>query len=69
MNNLLGDLETGMESFWGPTEIEANVQIPTCEMMRRDKDVSLHPDSSWKNVTVDHWVKVSLYTHKPKIGK
>ena len=66
MNNLLGDLETGMESFWGPTEIEANVQIPTCEMMRRDKDVSLHPDSSWKNVTVDHWVKVSLYTHKPQ---
>lgn len=58
--NLLGDLDTGVESFWGPTEIEANVQIPTCEMMRRNKETSLHADSSWKNVTVDHWVKVSL---------
>lgn len=58
-DNLLGNLDTGAEGFWGPTEIEANVQIPTCEMMRRNKDATLHPDSSWKNVTVDHWVKVS----------
>ena len=60
MNNLLGP-RRGARSFLGPTELEANVQIPTCEMMRRDADMALHPDSSWKNVTVDHWVKASYF--------
>lgn len=58
-NNLLGDLDLGLENFWGPTEIEANVQIPTCEMMKKDNNLILHPDSSWKNVSVDHWIRVS----------
>ena len=56
--NLLGDLELGLETYWGSTEIEANVQIPTCEMMARSKDLRLHPDCSWKNVNVYHWIKV-----------
>ncbi|KAK4186659.1 hypothetical protein QBC35DRAFT_386719 [Podospora australis] len=51
-NNLLGDLDLGLESFWGSTEIEMNVQLPTCEMMERDKTLRLHPDCSWKNVNI-----------------
>ncbi|KAI5457629.1 hypothetical protein BGZ63DRAFT_427668 [Mariannaea sp. PMI_226] len=58
--NLLGELDLGLESFWGATEIEANVQIPTCEMMAKNKDLRLHPDCSWKNVNVYHWIKVVM---------
>lgn len=59
--NLLGDLDLGLESYWGSTEIEMNVQMPTCEKMARDKGVRLHPDCSWKNVNVYHWIKVSFH--------
>ncbi|POR33409.1 Putative arrestin-related trafficking adapter C2D10.04 [Tolypocladium paradoxum] len=58
--NLLGDLDLGLESLWGSTEIEANVQIPTCEMMAKNKDLRLHPDCSWKNVNVYHWIKIVM---------
>ncbi|KFA77517.1 hypothetical protein S40288_04248 [Stachybotrys chartarum IBT 40288] len=58
--NLLGDLDLGLESYWGSTEIEANVQLPTCEMMAKNKDLTLHPDCSWKNVNVFHWIKIVL---------
>ncbi|KAJ6439882.1 arrestin domain containing protein [Purpureocillium lavendulum] len=58
--NLLGDLDLGLESMWGATEIEANVQIPTCEMMAKNKDLRLHPDCSWKNVNVYHWIKIVM---------
>lgn len=57
-DNLLGDLDLGLESMWGSTEIEANIQIPTCEMMAKNKELRLHPDCSWKNVNVFHWIKV-----------
>ena len=56
--NLLGDLDLGLESYWGSTEIEANVQLPTCQTMAKNKDLKLHPDCSWKNVNVYHWIKV-----------
>jgi hypothetical protein len=56
--NLLGDLDLGLESYWGSTEIEANIQLPTCEMMAKNKELTLHPDCSWKNVNVYHWIKV-----------
>jgi hypothetical protein len=59
-DNILGDLDLGLESLWGSTEIEANVQMPTCEMMAKNKDLRLHPDCSWKNVNVYHWIKVCL---------
>lgn len=62
-DNLLGDLDLGLESFWGSTEIEMNVQLPTCDMMARDKTLRLHPDCSWKNVNVFHWIKVA--SHDP----
>ncbi|KAK2592539.1 hypothetical protein QQS21_009754 [Conoideocrella luteorostrata] len=59
-NNLLGDLDLGLEHMWGATEIEANVQLPTCQMMAKNKDLRLHPDCSWKNVNVYHWIKIVL---------
>ncbi|OAQ97809.1 hypothetical protein LLEC1_02548 [Akanthomyces lecanii] len=59
-DNLLGELELGLENMWGATEIEANVQLPTCEMMTKNKDLRLHPDCSWKNVNVYHWIKVVM---------
>lgn len=58
-DNLLGDLDLGLETLWASTEIEMNVQIPTCQTMARDKSLRLHPDCSWKNVNVYHWIKVS----------
>lgn len=65
-DNLLGDLDLGLENFWGSTEIEANVQIPTCEMMAKNKELKLHPDCSWKNVNVYHWIKVCR-RHSPPL--
>ncbi|TRX91276.1 hypothetical protein FHL15_007881 [Xylaria flabelliformis] len=58
--NILGDLDLGLEAYWGPTEMEMNVQIPTCEQMAKDKNIRLHPDCSWKNVNVHHWIKVVM---------
>ncbi|KAG6018613.1 hypothetical protein E4U41_003737 [Claviceps citrina] len=59
-DNLLGDLDLGLEHMWGATEIEANVQLPTCQMMAKHKDLRLHADCSWKNVNVYHWIKIVL---------
>ncbi|KAF4119784.1 arrestin-related trafficking adapter 3/6 [Geosmithia morbida] len=59
-DNILGDLDLGLESYWGSTEIEANVQIPTCEMMAKSKELRLHPDCSWKNINVYHWLKMKI---------
>ncbi|KAI1809814.1 hypothetical protein GGS20DRAFT_590208 [Poronia punctata] len=58
--NILGDLDLGLESYWGSTEMEMNVQIPTCEQMAKDKSVRLHPDCSWKNANVFHWIKIVM---------
>ncbi|KAI2638300.1 hypothetical protein GGS21DRAFT_510613 [Xylaria nigripes] len=58
--NMLGDLDLGLESYWGPTEMEMNVQLPTCELMAKDKNLLLHPDCSWKNVNVHHWIKIVM---------
>lgn len=57
-DNLLGDLDLGLESYWGSTEIEMDVQLPTCEQMAKDKSMRLNPDCSWRNVNVYHWIKV-----------
>ncbi|EXL66503.1 hypothetical protein FOPG_17319 [Fusarium oxysporum f. sp. conglutinans race 2 54008] len=58
--NLLDDSELGLGALSGPTEIEANVHIPTCEMMAKNKNLRLHPNCSWKNVNVYHWIKVVM---------
>jgi len=57
-DNMLGDIDLGLEHFWGATEIEMNVQLPTCEMMEKDRLKRLNHDCSWKNVNVNHWIKV-----------
>ncbi|CAJ2651610.1 unnamed protein product [Trifolium pratense] len=56
--NLLGDIDLGMEEWWGQTEIEMNVQIPTCETMEKDHTKRLSHDCTWSNVNVNHWLKV-----------
>ncbi|KAJ3565158.1 hypothetical protein NPX13_g7602 [Xylaria arbuscula] len=58
--NMLGDLDLGLESYWGSTEMEMNVQIPTCEQMAKDRNLCLHPDCSWRNVNVHHWIKIVM---------
>ncbi|GKT95938.1 arrestin domain-containing protein [Colletotrichum tofieldiae] len=60
VDNILGDLDLGLESYWGSTEIEMNVQLPTCETMAKSKELRLHPDCSWKNVNVYHWIKIVM---------
>jgi hypothetical protein len=56
--NLLGDLDLGLEHLIGQTEIEMEVQLPTCDAMRKEKSQYLAPDTSWKNIQVHHWIKV-----------
>ncbi|EFW99828.1 arrestin domain containing protein [Grosmannia clavigera kw1407] len=58
--NLLGDLDLGLEAYWGATEIEMNVQIPTCDQMAKNPMLRLHPDCSWRNANVYHWIKVVM---------
>ncbi|PCD20207.1 hypothetical protein AU210_016236 [Fusarium oxysporum f. sp. radicis-cucumerinum] len=62
--NLLGDLDLGLENFWGPTEIEVDVQIPTCGMMARNENLKLYPECTWKNVNIRHWIQVVLPTSR-----
>lgn len=56
--NLLGDLELGLDDLAVSTEIEMDVQLPTCAQMRKDKTKMIHPDSTWKLIQVHHWIKV-----------
>jgi arrestin-related trafficking adapter 3/6 len=57
-DNMLGELDLG-EQYWGQTEIEMNVQLPTCEMMEQDRSKRMVHDCTWKNVNVHHWIKVN----------
>jgi hypothetical protein len=57
--NLLGNLERG-EGTIGPTELEVNVQLPTCQTMARDKSTKLHFDTTYTNIQVHHWIKVRI---------
>jgi hypothetical protein len=55
--NLLGDL--GGDANIGPTEMEFNVQLPSCHNMReKDKLTKLHFDTTYQNIQVHHWIKV-----------
>jgi hypothetical protein len=55
--NLLGDLNG--EANIGPTEMEFNVQLPSCHNMRdKDKSTKLHFDTTYQNIQVHHWIKV-----------
>jgi hypothetical protein len=55
--NLLGNL--GGESNIGPTEMEFNVQLPSCHSLReKEKLAKLHFDTTYQNIQVHHWIKV-----------
>lgn len=56
--SLLGNLsnDTGV----GPTEMEFNVQLPSCHAMKgRDESQRLHFDTTYENIQINHWIKVS----------
>ena len=56
--NLLGSLEG--DATIGPTEMEFSVQLPSCkEMSQRDRSQRLHFDTTYQNIQVHHWIKVS----------
>lgn len=56
--NLLGALEG--DTNVGPTEMEFNVQLPSCHAMKdRDRHQRLHFDTTYSNIQVHHWIKVS----------
>ena len=60
-DNLLGDIDLGMPHFNAATEIEMQVQLPTCEMMEKDRAKRMTHDCTWKNVQVHHWIKVCYH--------
>ena len=58
--NLLGNLDNDSASI-GPTEMEFSVQLPSCHMMKdKLKSERLHFDTTYQNIQVNHWIKVSL---------
>ncbi|OJI97315.1 hypothetical protein ASPVEDRAFT_120029 [Aspergillus versicolor CBS 583.65] len=61
--NLLGNLNS--ESGVGPTEMEFNVQLPSChEMKNRDESQRLHFDTTYDNIQINHWIKIVLRLSK-----
>ncbi|KAJ5391624.1 hypothetical protein N7509_007114 [Penicillium cosmopolitanum] len=61
--NLLGNLST--ENGVGPTEMEFNVQLPSCHEMRgRDEAQRLHFDTTYENIQINHWIKIVLRLSK-----
>ncbi|KAF2873875.1 hypothetical protein BDV95DRAFT_660323 [Massariosphaeria phaeospora] len=62
--NLLGDLNG--DANIGPTEMEFNVQLPSCHNMRdKDKQAKLHFDTTYQNIQVHHWIKIVMRLSKP----
>lgn len=59
-DNILGDIDLGLDYMVGATEMEMNVQLPTCEMMEKDRTKKLVHDCTWKNVNVHHWIKIVM---------
>lgn len=64
-SNLLGNL-TG-EATIGPTEMEFNVQLPSCQEMKEERARShrLHFDTTYQNIQVHHWIKIVMRLSKP----
>ncbi|RAH48325.1 arrestin C-terminal domain-containing protein [Aspergillus aculeatinus CBS 121060] len=61
--NLLGNLSS--DSGVGPTEMEFNVQLPSCQEMRnRDESQRLHFDTTYENIQINHWIKIVLRLSK-----
>lgn len=59
--NLLGNLDG--EYNIGPTEMEFNVQLPSCQAMQeKDKSARIHFDTTFPGIQVHHWIKVLFDT-------
>ncbi|PWI64422.1 hypothetical protein PCL_10490 [Purpureocillium lilacinum] len=56
--NLLGETEMIPKCKWSSTETHTNIQMPTCGMMAKNRNVRLNPDCNWKNVNVYHRIMV-----------
>ena len=57
MTNLLGDLSG--EHNVGPTEMEFNVQLPSCHAMQeKERAARIHFDTTFQGIQVHHWIKV-----------
>ncbi|MCJ1437919.1 hypothetical protein MMC27_007306 [Xylographa pallens] len=64
--NLLGNLDG--EHNVGPTEMEFNVQLPSCHAMQeREKAAKLHFDTTYQGIQVHHWIKIVMRLSKPDI--
>ncbi|KAB8360583.1 hypothetical protein FH972_024323 [Carpinus fangiana] len=58
-SNLLGRLAEDNPGV-GPTEMEFQVQLPGChESTDKDRPNRLHFDTTYQNIQVHHWIKVS----------
>jgi hypothetical protein len=63
-SNLLGDLNG--DANIGPTEMEFNVQLPSCHSLKdKDKQSRLHFDTTYQNIQVHHWIKIVMRLSKP----
>ena len=61
--NLLGNLDNDNGSI-GPTEMEFSVQLPSCHFMKEKiRAEHLHFDTTYSNIQVNHWIKVSKDRH------
>ncbi|KAI9678708.1 MAG: hypothetical protein M1817_005765 [Caeruleum heppii] len=62
--NLLGNLDG--EHNAGPTEMEFNVQLPSCSSVREgERNFRLHFDTTYSNIQVHHWIKIVMRLSKP----
>lgn len=66
--NLLGNLDADSVSV-GPTEMEFNVQLPSChQMANKLRSERLHFDTTYANIQVNHWIKVHLCILNSTLG-
>jgi arrestin-related trafficking adapter 3/6 len=65
--NLLGNLDADSVSI-GPTEMEFNVQLPSCHQMKdKLRSERLHFDTTYSNIQVNHWIKVRPSHSEPTV--
>lgn len=62
--NLVGDLTRG-EQYWGATEMELDVKLPTCSQMEKDRTKRINPDSTYKAIVVRHWLQITIRVSRP----
>lgn len=65
-SSLLGNLNNS--AGVGPTEMEFNVQLPSChEMKSKYPSQRLHFDTTSDNIQINHWIKVSNFDVQKEI--